>query len=664
MSTRLVVLLPAVACLATGVALAQTPPPASAFAALPELSMVRLSPDGQKVAWASDPGGTPVVEIFDLSTGKDLRRLNPPNARVRDLDWADNSTLVISISRSLTLSAKTVTEKRYEFERFLAVDADGGEVRSLLMEHPDRELVTGARLVKLHTGKPESVVMATWSFQGTARREEIGSRISGGRKDEGYQLSLFEVSTRTGDGKMTESGSPFTDEWIVDRAGQAVARSEWNPVTRNYSILTKQDKSWHIIYSSEIDYELDLIGLAADAQSILVRSTRGSNRFKIWSIPVSGGEFSLLYENPEQDVTSIVTDRYSGAPVGFRVGGLEPTVHWIDPKHDGIQKAVARAFPNQNVAIFDRSEDFKRIVAKVESASAPPVYYLIDFAKGTADIIGEEYPALAEAALGAQQSTTYKARDGFAIPAYLTMPPGREPHNLPLVVFPHGGPYARDDTGFDWWAQFLATRGYVVLQPQFRGSWGFGADLLRAGNRQWGRGMQNDISDGVRYLIDQGIADPKRVCIVGASYGGYAALAGVAYTPELYACAVSVSGISDIPNMAGFIKKRSGDESDSLQAWKDLIGNPSDEELARFSPARSIETIRAPILLIHGTNDTVVPISQSEDFARLLRAQSKSYQMIELPGEDHWLSSGESRLQLLKALEEFLAIHLQPGKSK
>jgi len=651
--------------LASGIvqAQAQTLPPASAFAALPELSMVRLSPDGQKVAWAQDPGGKPVVEIFDLAKGKDLRRLSPPNARIRDLDWADNRTLVISISRSLTMGAKTVAEKRYEFERFLAVDADGGEARSLLMEHPSRERVTGASIVKFHPAKPETLIMSTWDFSENARRDEIGSRISGGRKDQGYQLSLFEVSTRTGDGRMIESGSPFTDEWVVDRSGQAVARSEWNPNTRNFSILAKQGKSWRTIYTAEIDYDMGLVGLSADGQSILARSSRGSDRFKIWSIPVAGGEFSLFYEDPENDVTSIVTDRYSGAPVGFRIGGLQPTVHWIDPKHDAVQKAVSKAFPNRNAAIFDRSEDFKRIVTHVESASQPPVYYLIDFTKGAADIIGEAYPALADVPMGTQQSITYKSRDGFEIPAYLTMPPGREPRNLPLVVFPHGGPYARDDTGFDWWAQFLATRGYVVLQPQFRGSWGFGAALLRAGNRQWGRAMQDDISDGVRYAIDQGIADPKRVCIVGASYGGYAALAGAAFTPELYACAVSVSGISDIPNMAGFIKKRGGDESDALRAWKDLIGNPSDEDLARFSPARSIDTIRAPILLVHGTNDTVVPISQSEDFARLLKGRSKNYEMIELPGEDHWLSTGESRLKLLTALEAFLAAHLRPGAS-
>jgi dipeptidyl aminopeptidase/acylaminoacyl peptidase len=651
-------LLAPAALLASAYAFAQAPPPASAFASLPELSMVRLTPDGQKVAWAHDPGGSPVVEIFDLAAGKDLRRLSPPNARVRDLDWADNRTLVISISRSLTMDANTVAEKRYEFERYLAVDADGGEARSLLMENPSRELVTSASIVKFHPAKPETVVMTTWDFKETAHREEIGSRISGGRKDQGYQLSLFEVNTRTGDGKMVESGSPFTDDWIMNRSGQAVARSEWNPTNRSFSILAKEGNSWRTIYTAEIDYDMSLIGLSADGQTILARSSRGSDRFKIWGIPVSGGEFSLVYEDPDNDVTSIVTDRYSGAPVGFRVGGLEPTIHWIDPKHEAVQKAVARAFPNRITSVFDRSEDFKRVVAHVEGASSPPVYYLIDFGKGAADIIGEEYPALADVPMGTQEAVTYKSRDGLTIPAYLTTPPGREPKNLPLVVFPHGGPYARDDSGFDWWAQFLATRGYAVLQPQFRGSWGFGADLLRAGNRQWGRAMQDDISDGVRYAVDRGIADPKRVCIVGASYGGYAALAGAAFTPELYACAVSVSGISDIPSMAGFIKKRSGEESDELRAWKDLIGNPSDEDLARFSPARSVDTIRAPILLIHGTNDTIVPFSQSENFARLLKASSKNVQMIELPGEDHWLSTGESRLKLLTALEKFLAVHL------
>ena len=196
------------------------------------------------------------------------------------------------------------------------------------------------------------------------------------------------------------------------------------------------------------------------------------------------------------------------------------------------------------MAIVDQSRDLSRALIGVENADSPRVYFLVDLGKGTADTVGESYPELEKVGLGKRESMTYAARDGLEIPAYLTLPPGREAKNLPLVVFPHGGPWSRDEAGFDWWAQFLTTRGYAVLQPQFRGSVGFGGDLRRAGTRAWGQAMQDDLLDGVDELVKRGIVDAKKVCIVGASYGGYAALAGVALTPDRFACAVSVNGVS------------------------------------------------------------------------------------------------------------------------
>ena len=640
---------------------AAAPPPASAFAALPEMSMVRLSPNGQRVAWVNDPGGVPLVVVFDLATGKDLKRLRPSNSRVRDLDWADDRTLVISVSRSLTSAATKVREEAYEFERYLALDVEdpSGEARSLLMEHPERELVTGASIERLHPAKAGTVIMSTYQFSGTAYRGEIGSRISGGRKDSGWQLSLFEVELATGKGRLIESGSVNTTDWILDPSGRPLARTEWDPESLRYSILSKQGESWRTIFSEPIDYEFDVVGLGGDGQSLLVRSPRGGDRFKIWSLPLAGGEPSLLHEHPEFDVTSMRFDRFTGLPAGYWIGGPDPEAVWVDPKLAAIQKAVSRAFPGKSTHIFDRSADYKRIVAEVEGATNPPVYYLIDFAKGSADIIGEAYPSLADIALGTNESIHYKSPDGVEIPAYLTLPPGLAPKSLPLVVFPHGGPYARDTADFDWWAQFLATRGYAVLQPQFRGSWGFGADLYRAGHKQWGRGMQDDIDAGVRDLVERGIADPKRVCIVGASYGGYAALAGVAFSPDLYACAASVNGVADIPQLAGFIRERGGDDSQSYRSFRDLIGNPSDQDLIAYSPSNAVESIRAPILLIHASNDTIVPPSQSRIFAQLLSRKGKAHQLIELADEDHWLSSGDSRLTVLQALETFLAQNLR-----
>jgi dipeptidyl aminopeptidase/acylaminoacyl peptidase len=181
------------------------------------------------------------------------------------------------------------------------------------------------------------------------------------------------------------------------------------------------------------------------------------------------------------------------------------------------------------------------------------VFYLVDFATGRADIAGESYPGLAGVTLGEVRFIDYAARDDVEIPAFLTLPPGLGEKNLPLVVLPHGGPHAHDTGDFNWWTQFLATRGYAVLQPQFRGSTGYGAAHRKAGYGQWGGLMQDDVTDGVKAMIKNGLADPARICIAGASYGGYAALAGAAFTPEMYACAISVNGISDLPALLGYV---------------------------------------------------------------------------------------------------------------
>jgi dipeptidyl aminopeptidase/acylaminoacyl peptidase len=272
--------------------------------------------------------------------------------------------------------------------------------------------------------------------------------------------------------------------------------------------------------------------------------------------------------------------------------------------------------------------------------------------------VGDEYPALADAPLGEVRSLSYKARDGTSIPAYLTLPPGAAQKNLPLVVLPHGGPEARDEYEFQWWPQFLATRGYAVLQPQFRGSTGYGDAFRRAGYGQWGGLMQDDVTDGVKAMIEQGIADPKRVCIVGASYGGYAALAGAAFTPDLYRCAVSVSGVSDLPAMLGTERTQSGDESNSVAYWKESIGSPYDKNVIERSPARAAQQVRIPILLIHGLDDTVVPIAQSETMARELDKAGKPYSFVKLTGEDHWMSRAETRLEIMKEIEKFLGSNL------
>ena len=391
---------------------------------------------------------------------------------------------------------------------------------------------------------------------------------------------------------------------------------------------------------------------------MLVFTNNGEPRTTLWSVPLDGSAAKKLIDEPERDAEGVKYDVYNDTVHAVRYSGADRPYRFIDPAAQKRYAALERTFPGRFLDIESRSADNKRIIVEADGASAPTVYYLVDYGAKSADIVGEQYPGLVDKPQGTVRRFEYAARDKYALFGYLTIPPGAEEKNLPLVVLPHGGPESDDTPWFDWWSQFLASRGYAVLRPQFRGSTGLGDAHRLAGRGQWGLRMQDDVTDGVKALIAQGIADPKRVCIVGASYGGYAALAGAAFTPDLYACAVSVAGVSDLSEMLAWNEKMSSEESDSFFYWRDSIGDSLDSRITENSPARSARTIRAPILLLHGTNDSVVPFAQSEMMANALKAAGKPYQLMALEGEDHWLSSSATRIRMLSEIEKFLAANL------
>ena len=297
------------------------------------------------------------------------------------------------------------------------------------------------------------------------------------------------------------------------------------------------------------------------------------------------------------------------------------------------------------------------MVLHLDSPTEGPGYALVDLTTHSSQWLGSEHPGLESADISPVQPVRFKAADGLPITGYLTLPRGRDAKNLPLVVFPHGGPAARDEPGNDWWAQAMASRGYAVLQVNYRGSEGFGRQFLEAGFGEWGRKMQTDLSDGVRYLAAQGIVDPKRVCIVGASYGGYAALAGATLDQGVYRCAVDVSGPAELAKLVAWGKERDGDEGVAVQRyWLRYMGVSalSDPRLAAISPAEQAAKVSIPILIIHGKDDTVVPFEQSQMMADALAKAGKPYQFVVLNHEDHWLSRGDTRLQMLQATVDFL----------
>jgi len=415
---------------------------------------------------------------------------------------------------------------------------------------------------------------------------------------------------------------------------------------------------WKQIYARKDNVTLRLYGVTGDGKAIVAVGPNDEGRRVLFSIALDGSGETILYVDPSADVDGVVLDPFTRTILAVQAGGLQQRFHWLDADAQSRFEKATRPFKDRRIGVTGQSQDGNRLVLNVSGPSHAPVYYLVDLTAHTADIVGEEYPGLVNAELGEVRGITYSARDETKIPAYLTLPPGVEARNLPMVVLPHGGPESHDDFDFDWWAQFLASRGYAVLQPQFRGSSGYGDSYRRAGYKQWGGLMQDDVTDGVKAMVAQQIADPKRICIVGASYGGYAALAGAAFTPDLYKCAASISGVSDLPTMLGATKVRSGDESDLLAHWRDSIGAPTDKSVIEHSPARAADRITIPILLLHGLDDTVVPIAQSEIMAAALDKAKKKYAFVKLKGEDHWMSSGDTRLQIMTELEKFLAENL------
>lgn len=633
------------------------PLPVTAFGQTPAMEFVALSPSGNLLAWLDNSGATPLINVFDLGKGAIRKRIGaPPGATVRDVSWFDEETLFVGASMPSKPDPKGPT---YEWFRRISMDVDSGQSRILLHNRDPLRLVTGSTLVSMRTSKPKKVIMSTWNWSALNYRSSTGSRTAGGRKDDGWTYNLYEVDTDTGDGQMLEMGTPFTQEWVVDADGQPLARSEWRADRPEFILLHRRENAWKEIFRLDSGEAPALLGPSSDGSGVLMRASLNRPYRAIWRVGFDGSEPQMVIGDETSDIGGLIRDPYSQEIVAAWSSGTTQQIIWLDEKARTRAAGLTKSFGGKDADLLGRSADGSRALVAVATHATPAVYYLIDYKKRTADIVGEEYPSLVNAALGEVRELTYKARDGYEIPAFVTLPADGEGKQSPLVVLPHGGPESRDTRTFDWMAQFLASRGYAVLQPQFRGSTGYGEAHRKAGYRQWGRLMQDDVSDGVKALIEQGVADPKRVCIVGASYGGYAALAGAAFTPELYACSVSINGISNLPAMLAHAELYAGDESDMLSYWKDHIGPKTSADVISASPSRGAASVRAPVLLLHGVNDSVVPVAQSREMAKALKSLDKPHTFIELPGEDHWLSRSESRTRVLTEMETFLAKHLQ-----
>jgi dienelactone hydrolase len=621
---------------------ARAAPPIAAFGQLPTIGDIALSPDGSRWAGIVGTAQSSEVQVRDVTTGTILLASPAGQYKLRSLQWADNDRIVLTISQTAQMrSVDYQFTNRGEHFQALLHDLTTHKWKRLLENIPDTaNVIADSPRVRLIDGRWQ-LIMEAPSMQG---------------------LVLFRVDPANGAARAIERGSIHTTGWTVDEAGRAIARSDYVQAEGRWRLMVRGPSGWKDVYAETAPIDRPYLnGLGRTPGTILI-GTRRSGQYETHELTLASGELGP----PQPDLAEgLIHDPLTLRPIGSQQEDMagNSLQFWADADQKAW-RAIARSWPGEHVMLVDWSRDRQRVLLDVFGPKSGHALFYVDRTARSAGLLSPRYAGITAADIGPVRAITYKAADGLDIPAFLTLPPGRAEKGLPLIVLPHGGPAAHDSAGFDWWAQALASRGYAVLQPQFRGSTGFGAKFRDAGFGQWGRKMQTDVSDGVRHLAAQGIIDPKRVCIAGASYGGYAAMAGVTVEQGVYRCASAVAGVSDLRRMLQREVSDAGSRDTSVvRWWQRFMGasSPSDASVDAYSPARLVSRLSVPLQLIHGKDDLVVPFDQSQTMVDAANKVGKPVDFVTLQAEDHWLSRPATRIAMLEAQIAFLEKHNPPN---
>lgn len=652
----------AVALCVLSLAAAAAPLPITYFTKHSELNVARISPTGEYIAASIRfPGETDREGIIVMSR-KDKKIVGKlslmDDQAVADFRWVNDERLVVTPAQKFgALASPRVTGE------LIAVNADGSKPLAIFgpsVGAATREMQTGSKLKKATTIRAWGQVLDTLLDDDDnilVYGAPLGEMSYDGARTRVYKVGVYNAKIQEVERSPVRNGDFLTDDAGAVRVVQGV-----DAHSRSHLYYRAKDADqWQSLSETSIDDAPDLLGISGDGNTLYLSGGPKGSPEGIYTLNPATGQQETVAGDPVSTATAVFRRPNSKQPIAFEFMPGRSVVNYLDPKEplSHLHRSLVKAFGDQMVEFTSFTKDGKEAVAFVHSDRNPGDFYIINLQTKKADYLMSRADWLDPQELAEMKPFSLKARDGLELHGYLTLPNGVEAKNLPLIVFPHGGPHGpRDMWDYDTQVQLLANHGYAVLQLNFRGSGGYGTEFMTAGYRKWGREMQDDLTDATLWAVQQGYADKKRICIAGASYGGYAALMGAVREPDLYRCVVSYVGVTDLPLM--FSEGDSQRGMIGVTTLEKYLGSDQAELKAR-SPVYNVDKIKAPVFLAVGGRDERVVPTHGERMRDALTKAGKPVEWLYMSDEAHGFYKEEHNTELYTKMLAFFEKHIGPG---
>ncbi len=617
-----------------------------------------ISPDGSKISYLNPVAGKATAAVVvDLKTGdkKVVMSSVEANTRLAWCDWIKKDRLACSLRAERQDIGDT-----FGVSRIIAVDADGGNMKEIGARQSSRALgvnAYGGSIIDYLPDDPDNILMETYKMP----EESVGTL----KADTEGGLTVVMINARNGRSKTVEGATPNAGDFLSDRSGRVRLRSlaemkdtasyaTYSSGTYRWFYRPKTSNAWVPLGISNLrdNNTLEVYGFDETGDNILVMKPK-DGRQALFKVAADGSNReTLVYAHDKVDLSGVKRIGRNFRPVGVTYSTDYNHIEYFDPALAKLAASLGRALPGQpEISIIDETWDGSKLLLFAGTDVDPGAYYLFDKATKQLGKLSDTRPGTAGLTFGAMKPVSYAAADGTAIPGYLTLPPGKEAKNLPAIIMPHGGPSSRDTWGFDWLVQYFSQLGYVVLQPNYRGSAGYGdAWFKENGFKAW-RTSIGDINDGARWLVKQGIADPKKLAIFGWSYGGYAALQANVAEPDLYKATVAVAPVTDLMAL-----KEQSRYFGSFLITKEFIG--AGPHITEGSPTKNADKIKTPVLMFHGTKDLNVELRQSRLMESALKSAGRPVELIVYEDLQHSLIDSGARADMLLRSAKFFAANV------